>query len=378
MSLQASKRRVIWIDLLRVFATCLVPMAHLCSNLLNNTEGVYSPDYIAMNFFNSMCRWVVPVFVMISGVFFLHPGKECDPKKIFRKNILRMLTAFAFWSLIYALQQSFLPAIAYGKEVAEFSWETFLNDFITGEYHMWYLYMIAGLYLVTPLIKVFTDNATKKQLEVFMVISFVFTNLLPMILALPAVKALDFASVNDYINIGYVSGYTGLYVGGYYMMRYPFRKRVRLFIYAMGIAGYVIMSCGNLWLSFELNEPTKDLLAANHASSVMIAYAMFTFFQHVISKVRFSHKQVEIIKWLSARSFGVFLCHVLIMRVFQYFGIQAIHFNPTVAKLDLSALPYIHVPAGIGVPVLTILVLIGSFALSWGISKIPVLKKYVL
>jgi len=378
MSLQASKRRIIWIDLLRVFATCLVPMAHLCSNLLNNTEGVHSADYITMNFFNSMCRWVVPAFVMISGVFFLHPGKECDPKKIFRKNILRMLTAFAFWSLIYALQQSFLPAISYTKRIADFSWKNFFNDFITGEYHMWYLYMIAALYLVTPLIKVFTDNATKKQLEAFMVLSFVFTNLIPMLLTLPAVKALDFSSVNDYFHIGFVGGYTGLYVGGYYMMRYPFRKRVRLFIYAMGILGYIIMSFGNLWLSFELDEPTKDLLAANHASSIMIAYAMFTFFQHVISQVRFSHKQVSIIKWLSTYSFGAFLCHVLVMRFFQYFGIQAIHFNPAVARFDLSALPYLHIPPIIGVPVLTTFVLIGAFGISYGISKIPVLNKYVL
>lgn len=378
MSSQASKRRVIWLDLLRVFATCLVPMAHLCSNLLNNTDGVHSSDYIIMNFFNSMCRWVVPAFVMISGVFFLHPGKECDPKKIFRKNILRMLTAFTFWSLIYALQQSFLPAIGHAKKIADFSWTTFLNDFITGEYHMWYLYMIAALYLVTPLIKVFTDNATKRQLEAFMLLSFVFTNLIPMLLVLPPVKALDFSSVNDYFHIGFVSGYTGLFVGGYYMMRYPFRKKVRIFIYSMGVLGYAITGFGNLWLSFELGEPTKDLLAASHASSVMIAYAMFTFFQRVISKVRFNHKQIRAIKWLSTYSFGAFLSHVLIMRLFQYLGIQAIHFNPEVARFDLSALPYIHFSPLIGVPVLTILVLIGAFALSWGISKIPILNKYVL
>ncbi len=378
MSSQASKRRVIWLDLLRVLATCLVPMAHLCSNLLNNTEGVHSADYITMNFFNSMCRWVVPAFVMISGVFFLHPGKECDPKKIFRKNILRMLTAFAFWSLIYALQQSFLPAISYDKEIAAFSWKTFFNDFITGEYHMWYLYMIAALYLVTPLIKVFTDNATKKQLEAFMILSFVFTNLIPMLLVLPPIKALDFSSVNDYFHIGFVSGYTGLYIGGYYMMRYPFRKKIRIFIYAMGILGYAITAFGNLWLSFELNEPTKDLLAANHASSIMIAYAVFTFFEHVISKIRFSQRQVSIIRWLSTYSFGAFLCHVLVMRLFQYFGIQAIHFNPAVARFDLSALPYVHFSPLIGVPVLTILVLAGAYGISYGISKIPVLNKYVL
>lgn len=379
MSSQASKNRVIWLDLLRIFATCLVPMAHLCSNLLNNTEGVHSTDYITMNFINSLCRWVVPAFVMISGVFFLHPYKKCDPKKLFTKNILRMITAFFFWSLIYALQQSFLPAIGYGKEVEPFSWTTFFNDLITGEYHMWYLYMIGALYIVTPLIRVFTENATKKQLEAFMILSFIFTNLIPMLLVLPFVKALEFSHVNDFLSIGFVSGYTGVYIGGFYMMRYPVRDRTkRILIYAIGILGYLIMSFGNLWLSYKLDTPTKDLLAANHASSVMIAYAIFTFFQHVVSKKNFTDKQEYIIRWLSKYSFGAFLSHVLVMRLFQYIGIQAIHFNPAVAKFNLSALPYIHFSPLIGVPVLTILVLIGAYGISYGISKIPFINKYVL
>ncbi len=367
-----------WIEVLRVFATCLVPLAHLCSNVLNATPGVHSPDYITMNFYNSMCRWVVPAFVMISGVFFLNPEKECDPKKIFKKNVVRMATAFIFWSLLYALQQNLFPPHAYGKEIAPFSKRAFFNDLLSGEYHMWYLYMIAALYFITPLIKVFTDHATKRQLETFMVLSFIFANAVPMFLAIPFVKKFEFAVVNQYIQMSFVSGFTGLYVGGQYMVRYPFRKKVRCFVYLMGILGYIMMSCGNLWLAFYLDKPTKDFLAATHASSVMIAYAMFTFFQHVISKINFSEKSVKLIKWLSARSFGVYLCHVFIMRAFQYFGIQVIHFKPKMATIDLSFLPYVHIPAIIGVPVLTLLVLIGSFFVSWIISKIPMLKKYVV
>lgn len=367
-----------WIELLRIFSTCLVPMAHLCSNVINNTAGVHSTDYITLNFINSMCRWVVPVFVMISGIFFLNPEKECDPKKIFKKNIVRMATAFIFWTVIYALQQNFFPPHAYGKEVAAFSKKAFFNDLISGEYHMWYLYMIAALYLLTPLIKVFTDHATKRQLETFMALSFIFANVIPMFLAYPFIKKFEFNLVNQYLSAGFVTGYTGLYVGGQYMVRYPFTKKVRRIVYLMGILGYILMSCSNLWLSFYKDSPTKDLLQTYHASSVMISYAVFTFFQHVVSKINFGEKSAKVIMWLSARSFGVYLCHVFIMRCFQYFGIQVIHFKPAASVFDLSFLPYVHVPAIIGVPVLTALVLIISFAVSWAFSKIPVLNKYVV
>lgn len=378
MSLRENKSRVMWLDLLRIFASCLVPMAHLCSNCLKQTAGVHSADYITMNFYNSMCRWIVPAFVMISGVFFLNKDKECDPKKIFKKNIVRMATAFSFWSFIYAVQQNFFPAISYLKEIPAFSKKAFLNDFISGEYHMWYLYMIAALYLVTPLIKVFTDNATKRQMETFMGLSFIFVNFIPMVLCIPYLKKFELAAVYEYLQIGYIGGYAGLYVGGQYMVRHPFTKKVRTFIYIMGVLGYAMMSGANLWLSFSTDTPTKVFLAASHGSSVMIAYAMFTFFQHVVSKVEFKERAVRIIKWLSARSFGVYLCHVLVMRFFQYFGIQIIHFDPKIARFDLSFLPYVHIPAIIGVPVLTLLVLIGSYMLSGIVSKIPVLKKYVV
>lgn len=378
MSLQANRKRVVWLDLLRILSSCLVPMAHLCSNCLKSTAGVHSVDYITMNFYNSMCRWVVPSFVLISGVFFLKPERECDPKKIFKNNIVKMATAFIFWSFLYALQRNLFPPHAFAKAVPEFSKKAFVNDFISGEYHMWYLYMIAALYLVTPLIKVFTDHATKKQMEAFMVLSFLFTNVVPMLLCLPIVKKFDFSDVNNYISLGFVSGYTGLYIGGQYMVRHPFRKKVRIFVYAMGVLGYLMMSFGNLWLSFETGKPTKTLLAVSHAGSVMIAYAMFTFFQHVVSKIDFSERSVKVISWLSARTFGVYMCHVFLMRAFQYFGIQVIHFNPAKASVDLSHLPYVHIPPIIGVPALTLLVLIGSFTVSWIISKIPVLKKYVV
>lgn len=378
MALQESKKRVVWLDLLRVAATCFVPMAHLCSNVINQTAGVLSADYLALNFVNSMCRWVVPVFVMISGVFFLDKEKECDPKKLFKKNIVRMASAFLFWSFLYALQQNLLPAIGSHKEIPPFSERAFINDFISGEYHMWYLYMIALLYLVTPLIKVFTDNATKKQLEAFMVLSFIFANLIPMLLCIPFVKQFEFDTVYDDLNLSFISGYAGLYIAGQYMVRYPFRKKVRTFIYAMGFLGYALTAGLNLWVSVRNDDPAKTFLNVEHASTVMIAYAIFTFFQHVVSKVEFKESRVKLIKWLSARSFGVFLCHVLVMRAFQYFGIQVIHLSPKIARIDLTHLPYIKFPAIIGIPVLTLLVLIGSLGVSWIFSKIPVLKKYVV
>lgn len=373
-----NKQRVIWLDLLRVVATCMVPFAHLCSNCWNLTTGVHSADYITLNFYSAMCRWVVPVFVMISGIFFLNPSKPCDPKKIFKKNVVRMATAFIFWSFLYALQWTLFRPHAQHEVVQPFSKKFFLSELIVGEYHMWYLYMIALLYLITPLVRVFSDNATKKQMEGFMILSFIFSHFIPMLLEIPFIKQFTFDDVYEDLNIGFIGGYVGLYIAGQYMIRYPFEKKIRKIIYILGVVGYIITVGGNLWISFYKDKSVKDMLGANLGCSVMIAYAVFTFFQHVVSKVEFKEKTVKAIKWLSARSFGVYLCHVFVMRAFQYFGIQVIHLSPKHATVDMSFLPYIHIPPVIGAPVLAAIVIALSFLVSWGISKIPVLNKYVV
>ncbi len=376
MAEKINKPRVVWLDLLRVFASCMVPLTHLCSNCWNLVE-VRSADFVAMNFYSAMCRWIVPVFVMISGAFFLNPSKPCDPKKIFTKNVVRMATAFLFWSFLYALQWTLFRPHAQNATVQPFSKKFFLNELIIGEYHMWYLYMIALLYLITPLIRVFTDNATKKQMEAFMALSFVFVNVIPMILKIPFFKQFTFSDVYGYLNIGYIGGFTGVYVGGQYMVRYPFRKKIRYMIYALGVLGYLITVFGNIWISYVKNDTVKDFLVVNLGCCVMIAYAMFTLFQHEFSKIQFKEKTVKKIQWLSARSFGVYLCHVFVMRAFQYFGIQIIHISPKHATVDMSFMPFIKIPAIIGAPVLWILVVIGSFLVSWGVSKIPKISKYI-
>lgn len=377
MELQRKQNRVIWIDLLRVVATCMVPLAHLVSNCWNLVNDVHSADYITMNFYSAMCRWVVPCFVMISGVFFLDPAKECDPKKIFKKNVVRMATCFIFWSFLYALQWTLFRPHAQGETVQPFSKKFFLSELIVGEYHMWYLYMIAFIYLITPLIRVFSDNATKKQLEAFIVLSFLFVNVIPFFLEFPFIQQFTFDDVYEDLSLPFVSGYVGVYVAGQYMVRYPLEKTKRRIVYALGILGYAVTVAANLWLSFKKDKPLKDFLNTELATSAIIAYALFLFFQNVVSKINFSEKAVKIIKWLSARSFGAFLCHVFVMRAFQYFGIQVMHLSPQHATVDLSFLPYIKIPVIIGAPVLWILVVIGSFLVSWGVSKIPKIAKYI-
>ena len=76
--------------------------------------------------------------------FFLGKKRDQSIRELYGKSILRIITCFVFWSAFYGAFYCFMTGN--GK------W-TFLNQFLRGHYHMWFMFVIIGLYWVTPLIR---------------------------------------------------------------------------------------------------------------------------------------------------------------------------------------------------------------------------------
>lgn len=92
---------IFYIDMLRVLAIIAVLLMHTAGH--RSPNEVSTIEWQICNIFDSGTRWAVPIFVMISGCLFLDKNKEISIKKLYRKNILRIITAYIFWSLIYTL-----------------------------------------------------------------------------------------------------------------------------------------------------------------------------------------------------------------------------------------------------------------------------------
>jgi len=142
-SLQNSNNdRIISFDYLRVLSTLAVIVLHVAVQNWRETD-VNGYAWQTFNFFDGISRWAVPIFIMISGVLFLN--REVSLKKIFSKYILRMVVAYVFWSFFYMI---FEEGTKFEK----------LNIFLQGHYHMWFILMIIGLYMLLPIIKPITEN----------------------------------------------------------------------------------------------------------------------------------------------------------------------------------------------------------------------------
>lgn len=133
------------LDLLRIIAISAVVVIHTTQNM--GKLDVYGFDWAVLNVYDGLVRWAVPVFAMISGVLFLNPAKEQPLKKLYSKNVLRIVTIILFWGLVYA---------ALNHPPADLSFESlyaFFRTAVLGHYHMWFLYMIAGLYILVPILR---------------------------------------------------------------------------------------------------------------------------------------------------------------------------------------------------------------------------------
>lgn len=147
MFTEQENKRILYFDILRIIACFAVIMLNLTSKWFN-ILSLNTQSWMVLNVYNGLAHVAVPVFVMISGALFLNPEKNVELSVLLKKNVLRIAVAFVFWSGVYSildrLQGVRMRDIMFG--------------FLSGHDHLWFLYMIAGLYLVTPLLRKLTES----------------------------------------------------------------------------------------------------------------------------------------------------------------------------------------------------------------------------
>lgn len=130
-------------------------------------------DFVIANVFDSFSRICVPLFVLISGRFLL--GRQESPGSFYRKRSSRILIPLISWSFIYMLYSIL------GSYFFNGSWEVepIVEALINGRpfYHLWYLYMLIGMYAITPVLNFLMSRISGKSVKLmasgFLVIGFI-------------------------------------------------------------------------------------------------------------------------------------------------------------------------------------------------------------
>lgn len=321
------KNRIYFLDRLRVLACFMVCIIHVSSYNWSNVD-INGNNWMAMNIYDSLARFSVPIFVMISGYIFLN--RDIDYKTLIKKHVFKLLIAFVLTLGLYYL---LLPFIAKDR----------LNNSVSYK-HLWFLLMMILLYLITPIIKKIVEDIKVEQL--FLIFMFIFRILLGNLEVY--LNDFDLYSLSSYVSrliefIGTVNitnyfDYVFYYVLGHYLSKINLNKTKRIIIYILGIIGFILTIYMSRYTTLKF-QVTNETYYQNFMLNVLFeTLCVFVLFKY---KFNFKPKKEELLINLSNASFGVYLIHIFIIHLIAYFGLNTLSFSAYLSVPLISVLTFI-------------------------------------
>ncbi len=355
------KAHIAYFDVLRVIAIFAVIILHVAVAHYNEIN-IFSFNWEMSNMWSSLVRWGVPVFVMISGALFLDPAREIDLHKLYSKNILHIGIILIFWSICYA-GLGFLIGSSKGNI------EKLITHTVLGNFHLWFLYMLLGLYIIIPLLRPICKDT--KLIRYFLVLSIFFSFLVPTIIDI--LTGLDlimpdsiFAKtllvinqlLNDQIHFHFTVGYVAYFVLGYFLHKITLLPYQRKIIYILGILGGSFTIFFSRSISHIAQTPFN--IYSNLTLNVLCeSVAVFIFVKFHLNIL--PSKLLTIFNYLAKRVLGIYLIHTAVQSCLSKINISSTSFNPLIS-----------------IPLIALLI----FGLSWIgteiIRKIPWLGKRII
>jgi surface polysaccharide O-acyltransferase-like enzyme len=323
------KRRETELDILRIGALLMVILVHLCGIQIE-TLPASDQNWQLLVFLRGLVTWEVPVYVMISGRFFLDPERNCTFRKI-GNSILRLGLAFALWSLVYQIYYVITGVYA------DLNWKGILSEALSGPYHFWYLWMLIFMYAITPFLRKITED--KKLMEYFIILYLAFQFLTEYGPELPLVGT----TINQILSKTYFHftlGFSGYYILGFYLYKYRLSDKAEMLLYAVGTVLLLAAACANT--SRSIDEGFEDVWYTQYLlpNIIIESMAVYTFAVKRLSKLRISDKAVRLITTLSDYSFGVFLIHALVIELCARIGLTPTLIHPLIMVPVFTALVY--------------------------------------
>lgn len=336
------------LDLTRVIAILAVVMLHVCTGFVQNCE-VGSPEFIWGNILDSLSRIGVPLFIMTSGALLLDEEKEFTIQSFFRKRLTNLILCLFFWSAIYAIQYEIVPHLLRGEPM---SIKSLIWRLIYGHYHLWFLYMLLGLYLTLPFLRAIVCRKNSQLVLLYLGISLIAQFSLPVIQAVSQYfdAAQYLITLIDRFRLGFFNMQITYFLLGWYIVHVgiPERKN-RIALYCAAIASLAaIMVYVNYTKDYTNAYADEGLPVLLYASGVFLA----------INSGSRRHGCSRFLLSLSKCSFGIYVVHIAVL-------------DEIVRLLPRTMTAPIHILSR------WLLVISVSLAITWLLSRIPLLRRFV-
>lgn len=380
MNLSNQKNQhIVWLDVVRFIAMFTVVCCH-CTDPFNFYPGT-APNIGEIKLwgaiYGSVLRPCVPLFVMITGALLL-PVRG-DASTFYKKRIPRVFYPFLIWSVLYNLfpwitgllglnPQIILDFFPYaGEEVMRQSFSVSLEyilmipfNFSILAVHMWYIYLLIGLYLYLPVFSAWVEKASERAKLMFL-LAWGVTLLLPYYYQFVSNYLWGTCSWNSFGMLHAFAGFNGYLLLGHYLknLEWSLKKTLTIGI-PMFAVGYAVTFLGFRHIT-ALPEYTDEMLELFFTycslNVVMMTIPVFMLAKKV--KVN-SERMKKALANLTVCGFGIYMIH--------YFFT-----GPSVVLMRA-----IDMPIGLQIPVAAILAFAVSWGLVWLIYRAGKVAKYIV
>jgi surface polysaccharide O-acyltransferase-like enzyme len=284
-------------------------MIHTSAGFVTSYD-ITSTEFLWGNFFDGLSRIGVPLFVMVSGALMLDENRKISMKKIITKNVKGLVILLALWSLFYDLVFQVISPLIMGEAI---NVKSFVLKFFYGHYHMWYLYMMIGLYLITPYLRCFVSYEKRNMVLFFIGISLLVQLTSPVIKEFSSIWS-PLTYISTFINkfqMQFFCGYAVYYLTGWYIVHVGFDKKIIKYgIYTVGILSAIITIL-YVRLTGDYNN------AYSNMNIFVFLYSIGVFCALVDLKISADQKKENIIETMSRLTFGVYILHPLLLVIFK-------------------------------------------------------------
>lgn len=331
--MQVVSSRQVWIDWLRVFALFMVLVVHCTEPFYFGGKGTLiltSADAWSVAIIDSVVRACVPLFIVASS--YLQFPLHYSTGEFFRRRAIRVLIPFVIWSLVYAC--------AWG-DTAENLGSLCLNfNYVAG--HLWFVYMLLGIYLLMPLLSPWAAKVSKKELQCYLGLC-LLAGLVPVLrgwlsadvpviygpTGIPNTAKYPLwgeASWNSYGLFYYFSGFIGYLLLGLYVRRFvgvlSWAKTLAVTIPCL-LGGFAICATGficHVNISAQGIFPVEgdvamgaiweSALLYESLGVMLMTIGWLLLFRKITSDGKVYKK---LLLPVSQASYGMYLCHMLIL-----------------------------------------------------------------
>ncbi len=290
----------------------------------------------------------VPLFVMLSGALLLDAAKADEPMRVFyKKRFIRIGLPMIFWTIIY------------------FAWSTFLSEqpltsvdvlkgvLVGSSGHLWFLYLLVGLYMVTPFLRIIVKHMDRNKFRYLLLIWLVGNVAVPFI--------------NQFAPFGYnpvmfvITGWVGYYLLGAYLVQ----TKVKRWKAALGLAAGLVSTIIGAWLlSAAVGVQYVKYFHESLNLTLIIASASMFLLLTAIPKTKIENLNPTLktaLHWISQNTLPIYIFHIIIMQTLE-FGYLGITLNQGTLN------PIIEIP------LLAVIVFFLTVIIIYPFKKIPYLK----